>query len=137
MSKPVVADNKPAKVNLEEGSEYYFCTCGRSSNQPFCDGSHAGSEFKPQAFTAEKSGDAYLCACKHSNNYPFCDGTHKKFNQNDVGKPGPGVAPETGSQPKAVATEQEPTVFYPPVGARRFVKNGPSWANDVYGDTKK
>ena len=74
--KPIIANNKPAKVSVEDGKEYYFCTCGRSASQPFCDGSHAGTDFKPQAFTANETGDAYLCQCKYTANAPFCDGTH-------------------------------------------------------------
>jgi len=76
MTKPNVADNKPAKVELEKGKEYYFCTCGQSANQPYCDGSHQGGVFTPQAFIAEKDGTAYLCACKQTANAPFCDGKH-------------------------------------------------------------
>ncbi len=90
MSKPVVADNKPIKVELVEDKDYYFCTCGRSANQPYCDGSHAGTDFKPKAFTAEKSGESYLCKCKHSANLPYCDGSHKQFKAEQVGKEGPG-----------------------------------------------
>ena len=60
MSKPVIADNKPIKVSLTKGEEYYFCTCGRSNNQPFCDGSHAGTSFTPKAFVAEEDG-GLLC----------------------------------------------------------------------------
>lgn len=76
MSEKIIADTKPAVVNLAQGESYYFCTCGRSANQPFCDGSHQGTTFEPLAFVAEKTGPAYLCACKHSNNQPFCDGSH-------------------------------------------------------------
>jgi len=86
MSNPIVSDNKPKQVLLEKDKEYYFCVCGRSKNQPFCDGSHAGTEFKPKAFQADEDGDAYLCACKHTANAPFCDGTHKQFNTADIGK---------------------------------------------------
>jgi len=81
MTKPTIADNKPIAVNLEKGKEYYFCTCGLSANQPFCDGSHQGSSFEPKAFTAENDGEAYLCACKHSGNAPFCDGSHTKLSE--------------------------------------------------------
>lgn len=88
MDKAIVADNKPSVVSLEKDKEYYFCTCGRSKSQPFCDGSHAGTSFTPKAFTADKDGDAYLCACKHSSNLPFCDGTHKQFSDEQVGKEG-------------------------------------------------
>ena len=74
--KPTVADNKPTPVELSKGDDYYFCACGKSANQPFCDGSHAGTEFTPQRFTATEDGTAYLCQCKQSANAPFCDGTH-------------------------------------------------------------
>lgn len=66
-------------VELEQGKEYYWCACGKSKNQPYCDGSHQGSEFSPLAFTAEESKTAYLCGCKHSKNAPYCDGTHTKL----------------------------------------------------------
>lgn len=88
MKNPVIADDKPVKVELTEGEEYYFCTCGKSKNQPFCDGSHAGTGFKPKSFVAEETGDAYLCRCKYSNNLPFCDGTHKQFTAEQVGQEG-------------------------------------------------
>lgn len=110
--KPIVADNKPAKVDITEGEEYYFCTCGRSNNQPFCDGSHAGTTFKPKPFTAESSGDAYLCQCKHSASLPFCDGTHKQFDANTVGKEGPGIQTSSDQIPVANATVEEPTVGF-------------------------
>jgi CDGSH-type Zn-finger protein len=74
---PHIAAKAPAKVTLEEGMDYWYCTCGLSKNQPFCDGSHKGSSFAPQKFTAEKSGDAWLCQCKNTKNAPFCDGSHK------------------------------------------------------------
>ncbi|KGJ98064.1 CDGSH iron-sulfur domain-containing protein [Thalassotalea sp. ND16A] len=86
MTKPIVADNKPKKVTLSKGEDYFFCTCGRSAKQPFCDGSHQGSAFQPKAFSPEKSGDFFLCACKHSAHIPFCDGTHKQFSSDDIGK---------------------------------------------------
>ncbi len=76
MSEPRIAAREPIAVELEKGKEYYWCKCGRSKNQPFCDGSHAGTDFTPVAFTAEESGEAWLCRCKHTGNPPFCDGTH-------------------------------------------------------------
>ena len=75
--QPVVAAKFPAKVTLEAGEDYWFCTCGKSATQPFCNGAHKSSGFAPKKFTAEKSGDAWLCQCKHTANAPFCDGTHK------------------------------------------------------------
>lgn len=113
MSKPVVADNKPIKVELVEDKDYYFCTCGRSANQPYCDGSHAGTDFKPKTFTAEKSGESYLCKCKHSANLPYCDGSHKQFKAEQVGKEGPGVSAQASSgAPIATKTVEEPTVEF-------------------------
>ncbi|MCL1058732.1 glutamate synthase-related protein [Shewanella gelidimarina] len=113
MSKPIVADNKPIKVDLTKDQEYYFCTCGRSKNQPFCDGSHAGTDFKPKSFIAQDSGDAYLCCCKHSATLPFCDGSHKQFSSEQVGHEGPGLQIQvTGEAPVATATKEEPTVEF-------------------------
>ena len=79
MNKPTIADSKPVSVNLEEGEEYYWCACGRSKNQPFCDGSHRGTDFTPVGFKAAEAGEAWLCMCKHTGNPPYCDGTHAKI----------------------------------------------------------
>lgn len=79
MAEPKVAQKGPYMVELEEGKTYYWCQCGRSSNQPFCDGSHKVTEFKPKAFEATKDGKATLCGCKHTSNPPYCDGTHRTF----------------------------------------------------------
>jgi len=111
MKNPVIADNKPSQVALQKGEEYYFCTCGKSAGQPFCDGSHAGTSFSPKPFTAEEEGEAYLCACKQSANLPFCDGTHKKFTQEDVGKEAP-VSSENKDLSQATSTKEEPTLNY-------------------------
>lgn len=111
MRHPIVVDNKPKKVTLIKGDEYYFCMCGRSKNQPFCDGAHAGTDFKPKAFIADDS-EAFLCQCKHTNNAPFCDGTHKQFSKDDVGKEGKGISTEDKGLPIAKATVEEPTVEF-------------------------
>ena len=76
MAKGTVAGKAPQMEELEEGKTYAWCACGESSNQPFCDGSHKGSEFSPVVFKAEESKTAYLCQCKQTNNPGFCDGTH-------------------------------------------------------------
>jgi len=86
MSYPVIADITPKGVDLKKGEEYYFCRCGLSKNQPFCDGSHSVTDITPKAFTAEKDGKAFLCMCKQSGDIPFCDGTHKNFSTDDIGK---------------------------------------------------
>jgi CDGSH-type Zn-finger protein len=79
MSKPTIAGRKSILVEVEEGKTYYYCTCGKSANQPFCDGAHKGSDFAPLAFTAEETKKVALCACKHSKNAPFCDGSHRSL----------------------------------------------------------
>ena len=89
MSNPVIADNKPKKVSLKKGEEYAFCVCGRSSNQPFCDGSHGDTGFKPKVFKAEKDEEAVLCQCKQTGSAPYCDGTHQQFSDDQVGKEAP------------------------------------------------
>lgn len=79
MSKPTIADKKPIAVELKQGEEYYWCACGKSQNQPFCDGSHRGTSFTPKSFKATETGEAWLCQCKHTQNPPYCDGTHAKL----------------------------------------------------------
>lgn len=78
MSEPKRAGDGPIKVDLEKGKTYYWCQCGKSSNQPFCDGSHKGSEFSPIAFSVEEDKTKALCVCKQSKNAPYCDGSHRK-----------------------------------------------------------
>ena len=77
MTEPVVAAKVPAKVTLDAGKDYWWCACGRSANQPFCDGSHKGTGLAPVKYTAPNTGDYWLCACKHTHKQPLCDGTHK------------------------------------------------------------
>ena len=129
MSNPIIADNKPKKVDLKKGDDYYFCTCGASKGQPFCDGSHAGTSFTPQAFTAEEDGDAYLCACKQSGNKPYCDGTHKQFPIELVGTEAKSAAAPTGGLPEAKPTPEEPTVAFihelARDGLKKFGHHGP------------
>ncbi len=120
MTDPIIADNKPAPVDLAAGEEYFWCACGRSGNQPFCDGSHVGTGFEPMAFTAETDGEGFLCACKRTGNAPFCDGTHAQFTQVQVGTTGSAasedsieVAPtDSNGAPTARPTPEEPTVAF-------------------------
>jgi CDGSH-type Zn-finger protein len=79
MPEPKIADTKPMGVEVEEGETYYWCACGNSSNQPFCDGSHRGTGMGPKPYTAEESGTVYMCMCKHSGNDALCDGSHKNY----------------------------------------------------------
>ena len=77
MNAPVRAADTPFAVNVEQGKDYWWCSCGLSKNQPFCDGSHKPTTFTPKKFTAPESKTVYLCGCKSSRNSPFCDGSHK------------------------------------------------------------
>ena len=76
MTEPVIAQKAPYSVEVEEGRDYYWCSCGRSNKQPFCDGSHKDTGMTPVKFQAEKTGTVYFCGCKHSKKGPLCDGTH-------------------------------------------------------------
>lgn len=79
MTEPVVAAKVPNKVTLEAGKDYWWCACGKSQKQPFCDGAHKGGGMVPQKFNVSETKDYWLCACKHSTKAPFCDGSHKSL----------------------------------------------------------
>jgi CDGSH-type Zn-finger protein len=74
---PRVAAKAPIQVMVEEGKTYWWCACGRSANQPFCDGSHKGTGFSPVEYTAPTHGEAWFCRCKRTGTRPLCDGSHK------------------------------------------------------------
>jgi CDGSH-type Zn-finger protein len=76
MTQPKVADIRPIKLPVAAGT-HYWCACGLSQGQPFCDGSHKGGTFAPLQFTLEVGKDASLCMCKLTKNPPYCDGSHK------------------------------------------------------------
>ena len=77
MSEPTIAQKSPIPVEVEAGKDYWWCSCGNSKKQPFCDGSHKGSSFTPLKWTAEETGRKFFCACTHPKTPPFCDGSHK------------------------------------------------------------
>ena len=78
MAEPVCAQKAPYEVELEPG-DYYWCACGKSKKQPFCDGSHQDTEFQPEKFTLTEKTKVWLCGCKRTSDKPFCDGTHNKI----------------------------------------------------------
>ena len=75
MAQPRIVAKQPVIVTLDPGT-YYWCLCGRSRDQPFCDGCHEGTGIEPVEFTLKEKTDVALCQCKHTKNPPFCDGTH-------------------------------------------------------------
>ena len=80
MSDAVIAQEFPYMTNLEAGKDYFWCSCGKSSKQPFCDGSHKGSDFEPVKFSVDKSKSYSLCGCKRNNDgKPFCNGAHNRL----------------------------------------------------------
>ncbi len=76
---PEIAAKEPIKVDVEEGKTYFWCTCGQSKRQPFCDGSHQTTSFTPLPWTATKTGPAFFCACKQTAKSPLCDGSHARL----------------------------------------------------------
>jgi CDGSH-type Zn-finger protein len=76
---PEIGGRQPIPVNVEAGKSYWWCACGRSKSQPFCDGSHKGTELRPQEWKAQSSEEVWFCACKRSSHEPLCDGSHKQL----------------------------------------------------------
>jgi CDGSH-type Zn-finger protein len=77
MTEALVASRTPYATEVEAGRKYWWCACGRSKSQPFCDGSHKGTGLVPMEYTAEQGGKLWFCGCKQSRNAPLCDGSHK------------------------------------------------------------
>ena len=79
MSDAVIAQKSPFIANLKENKDYFWCSCGKSSRQPFCDGSHKGSDFTPVKFNVNKAKSYALCGCKQNDGQPFCNGAHNQL----------------------------------------------------------
>lgn len=79
MTDPVVAQKAPYGINVEAGKKYFWCACGRSKKQPFCDGAHSGSGISPMVYEAKESKQVWFCGCKATKSSPLCDGAHKSL----------------------------------------------------------
>lgn len=135
MPKAVIAARFPSKVELEKGKKYYWCQCGRSKSQPFCDGSHQGTGIKPLEFVAKETGAAYLCQCKQTLDAPYCDGTHKTLPEGVTEMELPNRTNANNKMPKAQNTAEEPHLEYihelAEHGLSRTGKHGPMAAMGV------
>lgn len=76
---PEIPQKSPYAIEVEAGKTYWWCACGKSQSQPFCDGSHKGTSITPVKFEADASRTVYFCGCKHSNKAPLCDGAHNSI----------------------------------------------------------
>jgi CDGSH-type Zn-finger protein len=79
MAEPIPAQKAPYGVDVQAGRTYFWCACGRSKKQPFCDGSHSGTGLQPLPYKATKDKKLWFCGCKATGSKPFCDGTHNKL----------------------------------------------------------
>jgi len=77
--QPAIGGRDPIAVEVEAGKDYWWCACGKSAKQPFCDGSHKGTDFTPVKFTATEARKTFFCTCKRSAKSPLCDGSHKNL----------------------------------------------------------
>lgn len=76
MAEPATPRNNYYAVDLEADTDYFWCACGHSRTQPFCDGAHKGTEFRPKPIRVGEAMTLYLCGCKRTSDPPYCDGTH-------------------------------------------------------------
>jgi CDGSH-type Zn-finger protein len=84
MSKPTIASTTPYPLEVEAGKTYFWCACGKSASQPFCDGSHKGTAFSPVKYTAPRDKIVFFCGCKQTATGPVCDGSHTQVDQTDA-----------------------------------------------------
>ena len=78
MNEAQIAAREPVGVDVEEGKAYFWCACGRSASQPFCDGSHTGTGLSPLKYEATETKTLYFCGCKATDSAPLCDGSHNR-----------------------------------------------------------
>jgi CDGSH iron-sulfur domain-containing protein 3 len=79
MSSPSIAQKAPYLIEVEAGKTYYWCSCGLSQEQPFCDGSHKTTDLVPLPYVATETNAVAMCGCKYSGTKPICDGSHKSL----------------------------------------------------------
>jgi CDGSH-type Zn-finger protein len=79
MATPTIAQKAPYSVAVEAGKKYFWCACGQSAKQPFCDGSHKDTGFTPVPYEADRAKTLFFCGCKHTAGVPLCDGSHNKL----------------------------------------------------------
>ena len=79
MAEPIVAQKAPYGITVVAGRKYFWCACGRSQRQPFCDGSHTGTGLSPVPYDAKESIELWFCGCKQTKTKPFCDGSHNQL----------------------------------------------------------
>lgn len=79
MSEPIIAQKTPYSADVEQGKDYWWCACGQSSKQPYCDGSHKGTDFTPIQYSAKADRSVHFCGCKKTENQPLCDGSHNNL----------------------------------------------------------
>ena len=79
MSERAIGGRAPLPIEVKTGEEYWWCACGRSKEQPFCDGSHEGTGFEPMQYIAMETRRVFFCTCKRTSNMPLCDGSHKEL----------------------------------------------------------
>ena len=77
--QPAIGGRAPLPIEVTAGEEYWWCACGRSRSQPFCDGSHEGTPFEPRQYIAPETKRVFFCTCKRTKNMPLCDGSHKEL----------------------------------------------------------
>lgn len=111
----MVAARTPISVELKQGKEYFYCACGRSADQPFCDGSHQGTEFSPLAFVAERRGRSLLCRCKQTATPPYCDGSHRRVPSDRIGTAYSFVSDADEAEPVDAMPTPQPTPEEPNV----------------------